>query len=133
MVVVGTVLTTLPFCADAGFYSGNDLKEKLEVNSTATGGYAGGVGLGYVIGVLDVYDGFGTCPDKVQAGQVAQVVLKYLRENPEKLHLSADTLTLAAIGKAWPCPERKPSTQAAPSAGARQPGKAKPKAQDSPF
>ena len=42
-------------------------------------------------------------PDGVTGGQVVSIVRKYLKENPESLHESADLLVTVALGKAFPC------------------------------
>jgi hypothetical protein len=46
------------------------------------------------------------CPDEnVTNGQEKRVVLKYLQDHPEELHLDAATLVERALAKAFPCPK----------------------------
>ena len=46
----------------------------------------------------------GICiPDGVQREQMKKVLLKYLRDHPEKLHEPSAYLTLAAMQEAFPC------------------------------
>jgi len=42
-------------------------------------------------------------PDAVTAGQAADVVAQYVRQNPQNRHLGAITLTAEAWSQAWPC------------------------------
>ena len=46
-------------------------------------------------------------PDEVQLKQILAVVLKYIRDNPEKAHIRASTLAVAALKKAFPCSLKK--------------------------
>lgn len=43
-------------------------------------------------------------PDGVTQGQAAAVIVKYMRENPERMHLSAPVLVADALMPAFPCP-----------------------------
>lgn len=42
-------------------------------------------------------------PTGVTTGQVVRVVVKFLKDNPENLHMPAAALTIGAIRKAFPC------------------------------
>jgi hypothetical protein len=42
-------------------------------------------------------------PDGVSAGQLVEVVKKWLREHPENWHYGADSLVAAALQEAFPC------------------------------
>ena len=42
-------------------------------------------------------------PDSVTAGQVGRVVVKYLENNPGKLHQDFTILSLIALRTEWPC------------------------------
>ena len=47
------------------------------------------------------------CPDEnVTSGQEKRVVLKYLQDHPEELHLEATVLVEKALAKAFPCPKK---------------------------
>ena len=39
----------------------------------------------------------------ISSGQAARIVVKYLKENPEKLHESMTQLTILALSNAYPC------------------------------
>jgi Rap1a immunity proteins len=43
------------------------------------------------------------CLAGIASGQAIRVIVKYLRENPEKLREPAVTLSLAALQRAFPC------------------------------
>jgi len=70
-----------------------------------------GVCLGFIVGVSSSFD----CeqlllgrfsfqpPDGATAGQMKKIVIKYLNERPEKLHLPAASLAAAALSEAFPC------------------------------
>jgi hypothetical protein len=45
-------------------------------------------------------------PTGVTIGQMKEVVTKYLRDNPAKLHLNMNRLVLNALREAFPCPPR---------------------------
>lgn len=42
-------------------------------------------------------------PAGVKNGQIARILVKYLEQNPEKLHNNATTLTIMATQRAYPC------------------------------
>ena len=59
---------------------------------------------GYVIGVHDALAGSAVCGgDDVTQGKVIDVVLTYMRQNPEVLDHSADRVIAAALETVWPC------------------------------
>jgi hypothetical protein len=72
---------------------------------------------GYIAGVIDsqtmqfAMDGMDHVkgrnrycrPEEVTNGQVLKVLKKWLDNNPEKLHLRADTIILTAMLEAFPC------------------------------
>jgi hypothetical protein len=48
-------------------------------------------------------------PDKgLQNGQLARILLKFIRDNPAKSHKSTGVLFVEAMGEAFPCPETTP-------------------------
>lgn len=70
--------------------------------------------VGYVTGVMDVLDlsrkhadkadqKYYPCLAGIASGQAIRVIVKYLRENPERLQERAVTLSLAALQRAFPC------------------------------
>jgi hypothetical protein len=70
--------------------------------------------LNYINGVTDVVHLFPPKTDDgrqlvcfpketVTTGQLARVVLKYLRDHPEELNQARIKLVLVALGKTWPC------------------------------
>jgi hypothetical protein len=71
--------------------------------------------LGYITGVTDantvwwdfkpeVRGGPNYCPaEGVNNGQIFRIVVKYLREHPERLHFPAARLINDALTKAFPC------------------------------
>jgi hypothetical protein len=77
--------------------------------------------LGYVSGFIEGVD-FGSkfsayksgrkpsepycIPENVENGQLVSVILKYIRDQPEKAHLRTGTLIVFAFEKAYPCPSR---------------------------
>lgn len=88
------------------FKTGNEVKVGLEgwVRDDSTETVRDAVAFGYVIGVHDALSGSVICSgDNVTQGQVVQVVLKYMRNNPEMLDQSADRVITAALKTVWPC------------------------------
>lgn len=81
---------------DGNFVSGNELYDRCLKSQ--------GFCLGYVAAVQDGTR-YATCtPADIKLGQLADVVLKHLTNNPEARHLDADVLVIDAIKRAWPCP-----------------------------
>jgi hypothetical protein len=97
-----------PVEAKGEFKSGNEIKAGLEgwVDKDSTEYVRDGVAFGYVIGVHDALSGALVCKgDDVTQRQVIDVVLKYMRQNPEVLDRSADQVVAAALTAVWPCAE----------------------------
>lgn len=92
--------------AHAEFIDGNKLLEMMRGNNTESG-----IAIGYVIGATDALTGSVTCPpDSVSAGQVRDIIRKFLEANPEHRNNSADVIIGAVLQRAWP--RRKTSTPA---------------------
>jgi hypothetical protein len=96
----------------AEFFTGNKLYEVC-----MKGGYVPGDGakstvdfgdcIGYISGAADAGWKSEWCPVQgVTRGQVMDIVIKYLRDNPDRRHISADVLVLHALGAAYPCRNR---------------------------
>jgi hypothetical protein len=94
----------------AEFVNGSALLEKCNSEDA----YYEGRCLGYISGIygtlytLPEWKGFDeiVCvPPKASLRQLQKVVVMYLESHPEKLHLTASSLTLNAIGSAFPCRE----------------------------
>ena len=90
------------------FQSGNQLLSNCEADDISRKS----VCLGYVVGAHDAFSGSSICsPDNVTQGQVRDVVVRWLRANPDKRHISADRTVMIALGSVWPCanqPSRAP-------------------------
>lgn len=62
---------------------------------------------GYVIGVYDTLQGVTHCaPAGVTAGQVTDMVKRYLEASPETRHNSADRLIGIVLRDVWPCAKK---------------------------
>jgi hypothetical protein len=63
--------------------------------------------LGYVAGVSDALTVEGIrhycLPFRSDAGDITEVVAKYLDEHPDDLHMSAYTLVVQSLASAYPC------------------------------
>lgn len=96
-----------PTQADS-FYDGSSLLNLCESKDTLEKWFC----VGFVVGVADSFDcerplmdGFHwQAPKGGTAGQIHKVVVRYLIEHPEKLHLQAASLSAAALSEAFPCP-----------------------------
>ena len=98
-------IITLSVCltAHAEFKDGNDLL--LDLN--AADGFSRGVGLGYIMGVVDTGMGVLHCaPPNVQAGQLKDMVRNYLVNTPAERHQTADILVNKVMKMVWPCPAK---------------------------
>jgi hypothetical protein len=74
------------------------------VHRVTAGAMKVGVCMGYVEGVADAYAD-ACLPERVGLDQDIRVVVKYLNDHPEKLHLDRAELTKAALKQAFPCPK----------------------------
>src|SRR5258708_7092886 len=87
----------------AGFLSGNDLLQKCLLDTDRLSC------ISYVEGISDALEsnevnGYRACvPNRVQAGQIADVVVQFLWANPARRHLGAGGLAAHAIASAFPC------------------------------
>ncbi len=112
--VLGLVLVPPSFgAADAGT-SGTLLLESCKAaeatqDAIAKGGSAAPgteYDIGYCVGLVQgvAYVSSSYCsPEEVTISQDVRIVVKYLEENPEKLHLHAARLAEDALTKAFPC------------------------------
>jgi hypothetical protein len=91
----------------ASFMTGNELK----VFCRDEGAYGRGICSGFASAVSGVvatehFAGWRACfPDGVTRGQVSDIMVKFLDDHPEKLHLTAASLTAHAFAEAFPCPK----------------------------
>jgi hypothetical protein len=89
---------------DTGFV----LKQKLELLDKATDltdRFVAVRAIGYLDGIADAAVGLGyTCyPTEVTQAQLREVVMKYLRDHPERLNDPAPLLVLNGLLEAFPC------------------------------
>ena len=95
-------LLMVPTIAHAEFMTGNQLHSKLTGTDVSERIQA----LGYIQGVFDAGQHFRHCaPDNIgiTAGQVRDIVLKYLNERPELRNFTADLLIIDSLKQLWPC------------------------------
>lgn len=98
-------LLVVPAVANAGFFSGNELLDKMNSKDYMDKAQA----LGYVQGVFDAGQRIFHCaPDGsgVNAGQAHDIVKNYLERNPANRNFAADTLINEAFRKVWPCSKK---------------------------
>lgn len=97
-------LLLVPCFAHAGFDTGNELFSKMNDESQARRMYA----LGFVLGVHDMLEGDLVCAgDNVTAGQLRDIVKKFLTENPSMRNRPAVILSGIAMAQAFPCAKQK--------------------------
>jgi hypothetical protein len=112
------VLVTTGAAAQSGNYiTGNKLHEWAEdaAKRPDISSYLARAHLhGYVMGVHDASreNSLFCIPDRVQAGQLTDVVIRYLAAHPEVRHEDADRLVFTALALAWPCPKPAPKPPA---------------------
>jgi len=100
-----TILALALICgnAQAGFFTGNDLLQRID--SESHGDVM--LSIGYVMGVFDVGQNILHCaPGGVTSGQIRDMTAAYLRGFPAKRHRSADVLITEVLAAAWPCPKK---------------------------
>jgi len=88
---------------------GNDLVKLIPSYEGNKADFSAGILMGYVVGVADIADGIRFCsPPGATNGQNIAIVVKYLRNNPEKWANSAEVIVMDALAKAYPaCTNKK--------------------------
>lgn len=97
-------LTALTFCASAQaeFFSGNDIHQRLSDSDP----FVRGLAAGFVAGVFDVGQRVWHCaPNTVSVGQVRDLAKAYLENSPGIRHQPAEKLMRELHEAAWPCPK----------------------------
>lgn len=90
--------------ASADFFDGNRLLERLNSQSAALQM----MGMGYAVGVFDVYSGRTICaPSNANAGQITDMVHQWLISNPALRDLPAEVLVEDVLATRWPCETKK--------------------------
>lgn len=91
------------------FKNGNQL---LELCNADEASFKEGECFGYIMAIVDNNESIVTAglmqklyciPDDLIVNQLLRVVVKYLQENPEKLHMAASDLLTNAFIKTFPC------------------------------
>lgn len=98
---LGVAVSAAAYSAD-GRHDGNELKADMEGPEAGIGR---AMAMGYVNGVADaLYFKDVTCePANVTQRQVVDIVLKFLRDHPERLHEQRFALVSDALMQAFPC------------------------------
>jgi Ssp1 endopeptidase immunity protein Rap1a len=102
--VVMFVVFGQPQLSLAAFIDGNELYNRC-TQSDLGAAYC----IGFTTAISDALDGntvngYDACPPSTATGgQVRDIVLKYLRENPASRHESASSLAAHALHEAFPC------------------------------
>lgn len=98
--------------ARAEFFDGNKLLSVCDATSSVDVGDC----LGYTSGVYDAISGSVICPEqysgRITRGQVRDIVVQYLRQNPALRSLTADLLIREALKPLWPCRNANPPAPA---------------------
>ena len=92
------------------FMDGDELREGLQAWDSSWGDLLtaktvdSGIARGFVVGVADALDGVAfSLPPSVTRGQIKDVVLKHLEEQPGGKKSRASRLTTPALAAAYPC------------------------------
>jgi hypothetical protein len=98
--LISIVLLTVSTAASANFYTGNDIKSRLDGGDTSQGMLV----LGYVAGVSDLSRGEYHCaPAGVTLGQLRDIAYTAINRDPSNRHLNASVLITLALMERWPC------------------------------
>jgi len=94
-----TAVFALPIAVQAQFWTGNDLLSRMRGDTLEKT-----VAVAYIMGVSDASIGVNHCPPlKSTAGQMHDIVQKYIDNMPEIRTLAADVLVMNALRAVWPC------------------------------
>ena len=99
------LLTLALLCgsAHADFKDGNKLLADMNDSSYVSSGIV----LGYLMGIVDTLGGTTHCaPESVTAGQVRDMVKKYLDNNPSVRHFPASMIVGHVLKSTWPCQQK---------------------------
>jgi hypothetical protein len=118
LLVVASLLVASPVMAGP-FMNGNDLQKYCSIMDQPSDSHSmiDAQHMGICFGFIEAFNDFHSSlltlddfvplfciPEKATVSQLIQVVSKYLKENPEKLHLDASYLIIHALREAFPCP-----------------------------
>ena len=98
--------------AEADYYTGNDLAEDCEAKNNmlkqgACIGFVTGLNQGvFLTSSISKSKKIFCAPRGVSVGQLVKVAVKFMKENPEVLHLSAGIILMRAYRVAFPCNEQ---------------------------
>ena len=99
-------LMMIPSLANAEFFTGNQLLEKIQDREV----WGKMQALGYIQGVADAYMNVSYCPPiGVTAGQINDMVKNHLESNPATRNRTADLIIRDVLKAAWPCQNRTPA------------------------
>jgi hypothetical protein len=102
IVIAAWLLCSPPAFAAASFKSGNELLQECTEPPVS-------LCFGYIEAVTDALvrnslNGYEACvPQEVTVGQLQNIVVQYLRQDPRDRHLGAIGLVAHAISNAFPC------------------------------
>ncbi len=94
------------FCSNSMAYYeiGNELREGLEAMEKNQSTFESGFAAGFITGVADTGDRVLFCiPQEASAAQMAAIVVKYFKANPEEWNKSAAKLVINALKPVFPC------------------------------
>ena len=100
-----SILLFSPAMAQAEFWSGNDLHSRLSSSDSLDRIHA----MGYIMGVFDAGVNAVFCPPNqsgISAGQIRDMTLVYLSQNPAIRHRTADVIIFDMFKQVWPCAQR---------------------------
>lgn len=101
--LIAFTLLTLSTAASATFYTGNDLKNRLDGGDD----HQGMLVLGYVAGVVDLGRGEYHCaPEGVTLGQLRDIAYASINRDPSIRHLNASVLVTISMMEVWPCKKK---------------------------
>lgn len=95
-----TVLLITSFNAAAVFETGNTVYSDCETDLMAAEGYC----IGVIVGTADGLDLHKCLPNTVTKGQLRDVVVLWLRNNPDQRHQPIADIVRAALKKSFGCP-----------------------------
>ncbi len=110
--IAGLVACCLALAAPARaeyFETGRDLYQKCKAAGTASQVFC----FGFIIGIADVMednslDGRSACiPKDATIQQVAEVVIRFLEDNPDIRDFTGESLTVQALSERYPCTRPK--------------------------
>lgn len=101
--LIGLSLGLCSLFANAQYINSGELVKKHYEHE-----YGRSFAIGYILGVIDAYDGYLFCvPEKATSGDLRDLIIQGLQQNPQVHQQAASELIFQGFSAAFPCQDKK--------------------------